>query len=107
MIGKSRELWKAAQKALREAGGEKPSFDELHRTYRELREDIDEARSSQKLRRRREATRAKLDRDGRKVEENGSPEVVAEVEWVDSHFTPLPATPLKVSYRPPSVGGRS
>lgn len=107
MIGKSRELWKAAQKALREAGGEKPSFDELHRTYRELREDIDEARSSQKLRRRREAARAKLDREGRKVEENGSPEVVAEVEWVDSHFTPLPATPLKVSYRPPSVGGRS
>jgi hypothetical protein len=38
--GKSRELWKAAQKALREAGGEKPSFDELHRTYRELREDV-------------------------------------------------------------------
>jgi putative transposase len=107
MIGKSRELWKAAQKALREAGGENPSFDELHRTYRDLREDIAEARTSQKLRRRREAARAKLDREGRKVDANSSPEVVAQVEWVDGHFTSPPAAPLKVSYRPPSVGGRS
>lgn len=92
MIGKSRELWKAAQKALREAGGEKPSFDELHRTYRELREDVAEARNSQKLRRRREAARAKLDREGRKVDENRSTEVVTEVAWVDRSFTP-PAVP--------------
>ncbi|MGE8147538.1 integrase [Pseudomonas frederiksbergensis] len=107
MIGKSRELWKAAQKALRDAGGEKPSFDELHRTYRELREDIDEARRSQKLRVRREAARAKLDREGRKAEANPPPVVVAEMEWVDRSST-LPAAPssFKVSYRPPSAGDR-
>ncbi|CRM76313.1 Transposon Tn7 transposition protein TnsB [Pseudomonas sp. 24 E 13] len=105
MIGKSRELWKAAQKALREAGRETPSFDELHRTYREIREEIDEAKTSQKLRRRREAARAKLDREGRKVDTNSSPVVVAEVDWVDSQALPTVA-PLKVSYRPPSVGGR-
>jgi putative transposase len=105
MIGKSRELWKAAQKALREAGGKTPSFDELHRTYREIREDIDEAKTSQKLRRRREAARAKLDREGRKVDANISPVVVAEVDWVDSQALPTVA-PLKVSYRPPTVGGR-
>ena len=105
MIGKSRELWKAAQKALREAGGKTPSFDELHRTYREIREDIDEAKTSQKLRRRREAARAKLDREGRKVDANISPVVVAEVHWVDSQALPTVA-PLKVSYRPPTVGGR-
>ncbi|MGP4957817.1 integrase [Pseudomonas helleri] len=103
MIGKSREMWKAAQKALRDAGGEQPSFDELHRCYQELREDIDEARRSQKLRVRREAARAKLDREGRKAEANPPPVVVAEMEWVDRSSTPPTApTTFKVSYRPPA-----
>ncbi|WP_454844956.1 integrase [Pseudomonas farris] len=107
LIGKSREMWKAAQKALRDAGGEQPSFDELHRCYQELREDIDEARRSQKLRVRREAARVKLDREGRKADADTPPVVVAEMEWVDRSFTPPEApSSFKVSYRPPSGGDR-
>lgn len=106
LIGKSREMWKAAQKALRDAGGEHPSFDELHQCYQELREDIDEARRSQKLRVRREAARVKLDRrverprpipTGSRCRDGVGGSVI--------HTANCPST-FKVSYRPPSAGDR-
>ena len=52
MAGKSREVWKAAEKALREKYNEQPSFEATHRCYQEIMEDADEARRSQTLRKR-------------------------------------------------------
>jgi putative transposase len=108
MIGKSREMWKAAEKALRDANGEKPNFDATHKCYQELQEDIHEARRSQKSRVRREAARVKLDKEGRRTEVDPPPVVLAEMEWVESstpHYPDL--APFKVSYNPPAGGRRS
>lgn len=106
MIGKSRELWKAAEKALREKYDEQLSFEATHKCYQEIMEDAEEARRSQKLRERREAARAKIDKEGRMSEVAPSPKVVAEVKWTDDSIPHVPpATAFKVSYRP-SAGGR-
>lgn len=108
MIGMSREMWKAAEKALRDVNGEKPNFDATHKFYQELQEDIHEARRSQRSRVRREAARAKLDKEGRRTEASPTPVVLAEMEWVESSTPHSPdLAPFKVSYNPPAGGGRS
>lgn len=107
MVGKSRELWKAAEKALRDSYGEQPSFEATHKCYQEIMEDVDDARRSQKLRARREAARAKLDKEGRKTDVDTPPHVLAGMEWRDSSIPQVPPpTAFKVSFRPPAGGSR-
>ncbi|MEG1624733.1 integrase [Pseudomonas sp.] len=105
MVGKSRELWKAAEKALREKYDEQPSFEATHKCYQEIMEDAEEARRSQKLRERREAARAKIDKEGRMSELASPPKVLAEMEWADGSIPHVPAAAaFKVSFRPPAGG---
>ncbi|MNJ35377.1 Transposon Tn7 transposition protein TnsB [compost metagenome] len=105
MVGKSRELWKAAERALREKYDEQPSFEATHKCYQEIMEDAEEARRSQKLRERREAARAKIDKEGRMSEVASLPKVLAEMEWADGSIPHVPAAAaFKVSFRPPAGG---
>lgn len=108
MVGKSRELWKAAEKALREKNGEQPSFETTHQCYQEIMVDAEEARRSQKLRQRREAARAKIDKEGRMSEVIPPPKVVGEMVWTDDSIPQIPPDDaFKVSYRPPAGGTKS
>ncbi|WEK31026.1 MAG: DDE-type integrase/transposase/recombinase [Candidatus Pseudomonas phytovorans] len=103
MVGKSRELWRVAEKALREKYGEQPSFEATHQCYQEIMEDVEEARLSQKLRQRREAARAKIDKEGRKSEIGPPPKVLGEMEWGDDSIDHIPpAAAFKVSVRSPA-----
>lgn len=107
MVGKSRELWRAAEKALREKNGEQPSFEATHQCYQEIMEDVEEARRSQKLRQRREAARAKIDKEGRMSEFAPPPKVLGEMEWADGSIPHVPAAAaFKVSFRPPAGGNQ-
>ena len=107
MLGLSRELWKAAKKALQNSGSTHPSFEQVYQCYRDITEDIEEARRSQRLRTRREASRAKLDKDGWKAHATKPPIVTAEIDWLDKPLTSDIATPFKVTYRHPSGGPKS
>lgn len=107
MLGLSRELWKASKKALQDSGSTNPSFEQVHQCYRDLTEDVEEARRSQKLRKRRAVARAKLDKDGWKVPAAKPPIVSAEMDWFDKPLTTGIATPFKVTYRHPSGGPKS
>lgn len=107
MIGKSREMWKAAKQALRAADGINPSFDATHKCYQELMADIDEARRSQKRRLRREAVRARLDKEGRKKNADAPRTVSAQMSLPDISIPSADLTPFKVSYRPPVGGDQS
>ncbi|MNH44958.1 hypothetical protein D3C79_1072670 [compost metagenome] len=70
-------------------------------------EDVDGARRSQKLRARREAARAKLDKEGRKTDVGNPPQVLAEMKWRDSAIPQVqPPAAFKVSFRPPEGGSR-
>lgn len=102
-LGLSRELWSAAEKALQERGSNNPSFEQVNQCYRDLAEDVEQARRSQKLRKRRAAARAKLDRDGWKITTK-SPIVSAEMNWLDMPLTTEIAPPFKVIHRHPSGG---
>lgn len=104
MLGLSRELWKAAEKALQERGSNNPSFEQVHQCYRDLAEDVEEARRSQKLRKRRAVARAKLDKNGWKIPAVKSPFASTEMDWLDMPFTTDIATPFKVIHRHPSGG---
>lgn len=108
MVGKSRELWRAAEKALREKNGEQPSFEATHQCYQEILEDVEEARRSQYLRQRREAARAKIDKEGRISEVAPPPKVLGEMEWTDDSIPHIPPEDaFTVSYRPPAGGNKS
>lgn len=102
MAGKSREVWKAAEKALREKYNEQPSFEATHRCYQEIMEDADEARRSQTLRKRRAAAIAKIDKEGRVTESTPPPKVLAEVEWTGDSIPNIPPAAFKVSVRRPA-----
>lgn len=102
MLGLSRELWKAAEKALQDSGSSKPSFEQIYQCYRDLTEDVEEARRSQKLRKRRAVASAKLDKDGRKVPSANPPIVSSEMDWLDKPITTSIGEPFKVTYRDPS-----
>jgi putative transposase len=103
-LGLSRELWNAAEKALQESGGNNPSFEQVHQCYRDLVEDVEQARRSQKLRKRRAVARAKLDKDGWKVSAVKSPLASTGMDWLDMPFTTEIATPFKVIHRHPNGG---
>lgn len=107
MLGLSRELLKAAKKALKESGDFNPSFEQVHQCYRDIRDDVEQARRSQKLRTRRAVARAKLDKDGWKIRAAKPQIVSAEMDWLDKPITTGIATPFKVTYRRPDTGSKS
>lgn len=107
MLGLSRELLKAANKALKESGNLNPSFEQVHQCYRDIRDDVKDARRSQMLRKRRAVARAKLDKDGWKVRAAKPSIVAAEMEWLDKPLTTGIATPFKVTYHRPDTGDKS
>ena len=102
MLGLSRELLKAAKKSLQDGGNPNPSFEQVHQCYRNLTEDVEEARRSQRLRKRRAVALAKLDKDGWKVPTTKPSTVSADMDWLDNPITEV-ATPFKVTYRHPSA----
>ncbi|MCW2268918.1 Transposon Tn7 transposition protein TnsB [compost metagenome] len=106
MLGLSRELWKAAEKALQDSGSNSPSFDQVHQCYRDLTQDIAEARRSQKLRKRRAVTRAKIDKDGWRLDGSVKPLIAfSEMDWLDKPSgTANVATSFKVTRRHLSGG---
>ena len=101
MLGLSRELLKAAKKALKDSGTQNPSFEQVHQCHRDLIEDIAKARRSQKLRKRRAAALAKLDRDGWKAPTAKPLIISTEMYWLDKPIVDI-ATPFKVTYHRPS-----
>lgn len=103
--GLSRELWKAAEKALKESGDSTPNLEKIQKAYRDLAADVDHARKSQKMRKRRAVARAKLDKDGWTVATK-SPIVSAGIRFLDASPTTETeiAKPFKVTYRPLSGG---
>lgn len=107
MLGLSRELLKAAKKALKENGTLNPSFEQIHQCYRDIRDDIEQARRSQKLRTRRAVARAKLDKDGWETHAAKPQIISAEMDWLDKPITTGIATPYKVTYRRPETGSES
>lgn len=107
MLGLSRELLKAAKKALKESGNFNPSFEQVHQCYRDIRDDVEQARRSQKIRTRRAVARAKLDKDGWKIRAAKPQIVSAEMDWLDKPITTGIATPFKVTYRRPDTGSKS
>lgn len=107
MLGLSRDLLKAASKALEDGGVLKPSIEQLHQSHRDLTEDINEARRSQLLRKRREVARAKLDKDGWKVQSAKPLVVSVETDWFDTAINMDTATPFKVTYHHPNGGDKS
>ncbi|WIE50651.1 DDE-type integrase/transposase/recombinase [Pseudomonas sp. GM17] len=104
LVGMSRELLKAAEQALQESGNAKPSFEQVHQACRDLVEDAEEARRSQRLRKRRAAARAKLDREGRTADTPKAPIVAAELEWLDPTVAGAVLPTFKVTSRLPSAG---
>lgn len=107
MLGLSRDLLKAASKALEDSGVLKPSIEQLHQSHRDITEDINEARRSQLLRKRREVARAKLDKDGWKVQSAKPLMVSVETDWFDTAINMDTATPFKVTYHHPNGGDKS
>lgn len=107
MMGLSRELWKAAKKASQTGGNDNPSFEKVHQCYRDITEDVAEARRSQKLRTRREASRAKLDKDGWEVHASKPSILSAEIDWFDKPLTTDIGTTFKMTYRRPIGGPKS
>lgn len=101
MLGLSRELLKAAKKSLKESGNHNPSFEQVHQCYRNLIEDIEKARRSQKLRKRRAAALAKLDIDGWKAPTDKPLIISAELHWLDKPLVDM-TTPFKVTYHRPN-----
>ena len=101
MLGLSRELLKAAKKSLKESGNHNPSFEQVHQCYRNLIEDIEKARRSQKLRKRRAAALAKLDKDGWKAPTDKPLIISAELHWLDKPLVDM-TTPFKVTYHRPN-----
>ena len=101
MLGLSRELLKAAKKSLKESGNHNPSFEQVHQCYRNLIEDIEKARRSQKLRKRRAAALTKLDKDGWKAPTDKPLIISAELHWLDKPLVDM-ATPFKVTYNRPN-----
>lgn len=100
LLGLSRELWKAAKKALQSNGNNNPSFEQVYQCQRNLREDVADARASQKLRKRRSAARAKLDKSGCKAPATELLTISSEMDWLDNPLTDI-STTFKVSYRRP------
>lgn len=107
MIGKGREQWRAAEKALREKYGEQPSFEATHQCYQEIMEDAEEARLSQSRRLRRAAARAKIDKEGRMSEIAPPSTVLGEMEWTDDSIVHIPpVAAFKISVRPPAESNK-
>lgn len=103
MLGLSRELWRAAQKALQESGSINANFDQVYQCYRDITADVEEARRSQRLRKRRAASRAKLDKDGWNVPITHPAITPNEMDWLNNPLTTDIGAPFKVTYRP--LGG--
>ena len=104
MLGLSRDLWKAAKKALHAKGDDKPSFEKVNQCYRDLAKDVENARHSQILRQRRAVTRAKLDKDGWKLPNVKLPSAPASMNWLDMPVTSDVTTTFRVIHRQPKGG---
>ncbi|MDQ0651567.1 DDE-type integrase/transposase/recombinase [Pseudomonas cedrina] len=107
MLGLSRDVLKAANKALKDSGVINPSFEQVHQSHRDITEDINEARRSQMLRKRREVARAKLDKNGWKIQPAKHQVVSADMDCFDMEMTIGTATPYKVTFRHPSGENKS
>lgn len=107
MLGLSRDVLKAANKALKDSGVINPSFEQVHQSHRDITEDINEARRSQMLRKRREVARAKLDKNGWKIQPAKHQIVSADMVCFDMEMAMDTATPFKVTYHHPNGGDKS
>ncbi|UMZ12141.1 transposase [Pseudomonas sp. MPFS] len=104
MLGLSRDLWKAAKKALHTKGDDKTSFEKVHQCYRDLAKDVENARHSHILRQRRAVTRAKLDKDGWKLPNVKLASAPASMDWLDMPVTSDVTTTFRVIHRQPKGG---
>lgn len=107
MLGLSRDVLKAANKALKDSGVINPSFEQVHQSHRDITEDINEARRSQMLRKRREVARAKLDKNGWKIQPAKHQVVSADMDSFDMDMTMGTAPPYKVTFRHPNGENKS
>ncbi|MNJ58527.1 hypothetical protein D3C77_541610 [compost metagenome] len=64
LVGMSRETFDLARAQLRQSGKSSPTFEVIHQAYRDIMADVEDLKRSQKLRKRREAAKVKLDRGG-------------------------------------------
>ena len=104
MLGLSRDLWKAAKKALHTKGDDKPSFEKVNQCYRDLAKDVENARHSHILRQRRAVTRAKLDKDGWKLPNVKLASAPVSMDWLDMPVTSDVTTTFRVIHRQPKGG---
>ncbi|MFJ1258075.1 integrase [Cupriavidus sp. CuC1] len=68
MAGMSRDIYRAARIRVRDANGNSNDAEAIFEAYRQIMEDVDDAKRSNKLRKRRYAAQTKLDREGQERE---------------------------------------
>lgn len=64
VFGMSRDLYDRARKMVRDANGDADDFTATHKAYQQIMADVDAAKHSNKLRKRREAAKTELDKEG-------------------------------------------
>lgn len=68
MVGMSRDVYNAARQRLRELHGDSSNPDAVFEAYRQIMADVEVAKKSNKLRKRRYAAQMELDKEGRQRE---------------------------------------
>lgn len=64
-VGMSRDLYDRARKIVRDAKGDVDDFSATHKAYKQIMADVELAKRSNKLRKRREAAKTKTDKEGK------------------------------------------
>ena len=68
MVGMSRDVYRTARQRVRELGGNSNNPDAIFAAYRQIMDEVEVAKRSNKLRKRRYAAQMELDKDGRQRE---------------------------------------
>lgn len=68
MVGMSRDVYRAARQRVKERGGDSSNPDAVFEAYRQIMADVEVAKKSNKLRKRRYAAQMELDKEGRQRE---------------------------------------
>jgi putative transposase len=93
MVGMSRDVYNAARQRLRELRRDSSNPEAVFEAYRQIMTDVEVAKRSNKLRRRRYAAQMELDKEGRqrdvKPAENESPPAAQSILFA---FEPAPPT---------------
>jgi putative transposase len=98
MNGMSRDIYRAARKRIKEANGNPDNMDAVFEAYDQIMADVDLAKKSNKLRKRRAAAQAQLDKEGqsRTVVKSSSDqsEQAPQTFEFDSNTPVLPIRPM-------------